>query len=545
MTSTRSIPKTAAWLLVAAAAVTIVGAQPAQAHASLRTTTPVDGQTVATPPSEVTLQFNEDVQAPTAGIRVFDGAGNRVDSGQPVVAGTDMIGVALEPGLSDDTYVVTWRATSADGHLVRGAFVFSVGAAGSVDEALVARLFQGDGDALFEGLAWLLRVLTYLGVLLAVGAVAWGVLVRAGEPVAERLVRHGALVALAASILLVPVTVEVTTGLGLLESLRPSVIAESIGQPGVAALVRIVALAALLVTRARGRRRLAVPVALVALGSFLVDGHTRTQDPEWVMWLGDAIHVLAAAIWLGGLVVLAGVLGRERNATDPAKAAADVGSFSKVAAWSLGGVLVAGSAMSWALVRQPRALTSTDYGVALLVKVVVVALVIAAALYNRRVLVPAVIRGHRGMAQLTRTVRFEAAGLAVAVAVTGGLVQLRPASDEAGITGAYQTSVEVADGLSMDIIVDPNRAGANEIHLYLVDISGRPHDDVEGVRLRLEQPERDIGPIERDDLIVAGPGHWQLIGRELSIPGAWEIQVIVALDRFDERAIVVPVVVNP
>ncbi|MDX1510066.1 MAG: copper resistance protein CopC [Nitriliruptorales bacterium] len=518
-------------------------ATPARAHASLLSTTPADGQVVVEAPAQITLRFNEGVMAPTAGVRVFDAAGDRVDTGDPVVGDDESIGVALAADLPDGTYVVTWRATSADGHLVRGAFVFSVGLGDEVDDALVARLFRGDDTAVVEALAWFLRVVTYVSVLLVVGAGMWRVAVRSDEPIAATLVRRGATVGLVSSLLLVPVTVEVVTGLGLGQAVRPDVILESIGQPGVAALIRTVGLVGVLgaITRAR---RAVLPFALLALGSFLFDGHTRTQDPAWVMWVADAVHLVAAATWLGGLAILGAVLRRERATEDPADAAADVGAFSRLATWSLVGVLAAGSAMAWALVREPRTLTSTDFGVALLIKVTIVGLVIVAAAYNNRVLVPAVTTGRGGMAQLSRTVRFEVVGLVLAIAVTGVLAQLRPASDEAGITGAFQTTVAVTEELSMDVIVDPNRAGANEIHVYLVDATGRPVSNVDDVRLRLEQPERQIGPIERDP-IVAGPGHWQLTGRELSIPGTWEIRVIVGIDRFDERTVTVPVVVNP
>ena len=126
------------------------------------------------------------------------------------------------------------------------------------------------------------------------------------------------------------------------------------------------------------------------LGTFLVDGHTRTVDPAWVMVLGDAVHLLAGAAWLGGLVVLAGVVRTRRREDDPVGAADVVARYSRVATWSLVAVTLAGSAMSWALVRQPRALVGTEFGWTLLVEVVLVAVVILVGAYNNRRLVPAI-----------------------------------------------------------------------------------------------------------------------------------------------------------
>ena len=53
----------------------LVGTAPAGAHAELLTTTPGDGQTVAEPPSSVTLEFTEPVSVSLGGVRVFDSRG--------------------------------------------------------------------------------------------------------------------------------------------------------------------------------------------------------------------------------------------------------------------------------------------------------------------------------------------------------------------------------------------------------------------------------------------------------------------------------------
>lgn len=124
------------------------------------------------------------------------------------------------------------------------------------------------------------------------------------------------------------------------------------------------------------------------------------------------------------------------------------------------------------------------------------------------------------------------------------LVALQPAAEAAGVTGAYSENVQFESIGQMTFTVDPNRAGRNEIHLYLLGDTGRPVDVAESVSLRLSQPDLDIGPIERD-AILAGPGHYLLAGPELSVPGRWEITVDVALNRFDVVSTTVDVTVNP
>ena len=87
---------------------------------------------------------------------------------------------------------------------------------------------------------------------------------------------------------------------------------------------------------------------------------------------------------------------------------------------------------------------------------------------------------------------------------------------------------------SVNVVVDPNRAGNNAIHLYLFDEAGRVSDqDFDELTVELSLPSADIGPIERVPF-VAGPGHYQVDGSDLSIPGDWTIEVIGRVDRFDQ-----------
>ncbi len=379
-----------------------------------------------------------------------------------------------------------------------------------------------------------------------------------------------------AAVVVVPVQAMLTSGLGLEALTTGRVLTETLGSSvGIGALARLGAAVLVLVLLRGGDRTrdLAGLAGLVLLGTFLVDGHTRTVDPAWVMVLGDAVHLLAGAAWLGGLVVLAGVVRTRRREDDPVGAADVVARYSRVATWSLVAVTLAGSAMSWALVRQPRALVGTEFGWTLLVKVALVAVVILVGAYNNRRLVPAITAaaapaggavdtteddapatpdldrrariGSLAWHRLGRTVRFEVGVLVAVLGVTAFLVNLRPAAEEAGITGAFDTLVAIPDtDMQLNLVVDPNRVGRNEIHLYVLDDTGRPVSDLDSVQLELTQPARDIGPIVREPY-VAGPGHWQLDGRDLGVPGEWVITLVVGLDRFTEQRVEVPVVVNP
>src|SRR5690606_3479310 len=114
--------------------------------------------------------------------------------------------------------------------------------------------------------------------------------------------------------------------------------------------IRIVGLALLAwVVLTRARPALTAVAVATVVGSELASGHTLTTDPQWLVMSADAVHVAAAALWLGGLVGLHRLLSRREDRPGPA--ASTVGRFSTVATWSVVALVIAGSTLAWAEVR--------------------------------------------------------------------------------------------------------------------------------------------------------------------------------------------------
>jgi copper transport protein len=540
-------------------------ATPAWGHAMLVETSPADGARLDESPGVIRLVFNEPVDVPVAAVRVFDATGERVDGGDAGHGSDPAEVVVTVPGQPDGAYVVTWRATSADGHPVRGAFVYQVGdGSAAVDETLVASLLGESEGVPFAVAGWLLRWLTYGGALLAAGGAAFLLLVaRAESLVVGTLIRRAAVVGIAGSVLQVPVLAAEATGLGLSAVVSAPALAGALtSSVGAAGLVRVAALWVLWrwATLAGPLPR-AAGFAGVVLAELLT-GHTRTADPAWVAFGADAIHVSGAAVWVGGLAALA-LLLRSDTGEDPGTTALLVGRFSNVAVWSVAALSAAGLALAWVEVRALSALTSTTYGWTLVAKVAVVVAVIAVAAYNNRVLVPAITRPvpddaaatvggsatdtlappRVALDRMKRSLSVELAGLALVVAVTALLVNLQPAAEAAGVSGPYSTFVAFGDS-QLNVVVDPNRAGRNEIHLYVLTTGGLPALVSGDAEVELSLPAEDIGPIVRP-LQVAGPGHYVHIGPELAFAGEWVITVRQRVSQFEERTAEVPVTVRP
>ena len=97
----------------------------AGAHALLDRAEPRVGNTVASPPSEVTLWFTQKLEPAFSGVTVTNAGGQRVDSGKARVNGNQM-SISLRPGGSG-TYHVNWHVLSVDAHKTDGNFTFQVG----------------------------------------------------------------------------------------------------------------------------------------------------------------------------------------------------------------------------------------------------------------------------------------------------------------------------------------------------------------------------------------------------------------------------------
>lgn len=528
---------------MAAVAVLVAMAQPAAAHAALIGSQPADGVNLDQAPSLVVLTFSEPVTVPPGAIRVYDGQLDRVDL--PVAPSDEAsreIVVPLRQDLGDDGYAIVWRVVSADSHPVAGVIRFAVGDGSMVADDLVGELARDAGGSVANILGSLTRATISMALLVAFGAVAatgFGV----ARKLAARVAQRAAMVAIAASVLAVGFQAAAVTGQGwqaLQTDIVASVMASSFGQ---STWLRVIWLVALMVmVRWRAPMPIAVLAAAVAAGSLALDGHQRIGDPVWLLTSVDVVHILAAGVWVGGLVTVAAILGRDRARID-ATVANGVSLFSTVALTSVGLVAVSGGVMARILVGSPAGMTS-PYGWTLVAKVAVVVIVVGIAAWNRWKLVPGlrtlVDAGEDGSGgadptvprQMAILMRYEVALLAVVLVITGFLVATPPPADS-DESRWFATTV-VVDGIAeLDVVVEPARVGLNTVHVYALDAAGMPTDTIDDVAFEFTYVPEAIGPL-RVEPYFAGTGHWIANTDIFAFRGTWQLELIVGVDRFTE-----------
>jgi len=159
----------------------------------------------------------------------------------------------------------------------------------------------------------------------------------------------------------------------------------------------------------RGRIGFAAPVlgllgAVLVLLAFVQVGHTR-DEPRWLLGGLLLLHLAAVAFWIAALIPLHRLA---RSANDDRATARLLAQFGRIAVGFVGLLLVAGAVLGWMLLGGLQPLLTTGYGQVLVVKLLLVATLLAVAAWNKWRLVPAFERGDAtARARLRRSIRIE------------------------------------------------------------------------------------------------------------------------------------------
>ncbi|MFD9113012.1 copper resistance CopC/CopD family protein [Streptomyces bottropensis] len=369
----------------------LAGAGTASAHAALKGSDPVDGSVLDAAPKDITLRFTESVSLLEDSIRVVDPENRAVDTGRPGRAGgrSDTASVTLPGGLADGTYTIAWRVVSADSHPISGALLFSIGEPSATTAVLPADLTE---DPLTSSLYDITRYFAYGALALLIGVAFFMAVVLGGPAESLRkllLAGWPALLLASAVLLLLRGPYERGTGIG--SALDLSVLRETlVSRPGLALLARLalLAVAALVLVRVRRRgdawgKGALVGGALLSVGlagTWAAAEHASAGIQVPVAMTSSVLHLLAMAVWLGGLTALLTVLYRAPETLS----AAVVNRFSRLAFVSVTVLVVTGVYQSWRGLGSWSAFTSTAYGEVLVAKLVAVVLLLVAAAFSRR-----------------------------------------------------------------------------------------------------------------------------------------------------------------
>ena len=296
----------------------------------------------------------------------------------------------------------------------------------------------------------------------------------------------------------------------------------------------------------RAARWVSLLFAVVALAGFSIEGHTRATDRRWVMVGSDVVHLVAGSIWLGGIVALVVAF---RASIDAPSLAATVRRFSDAALVAVGVVAVTGVAMAWIILPTAGELTSTGYGLALILKVALVrrrhcpwSVQPVSPGAGRRRARGAGGRGRRRPLRgrwLGKVVVAELVLLVAAVGVTAVMVTRSPLSSAVAASAAAPESqtvtVPLGDAGTADVTITPGRRRLQRRRCRSSAITqGRIVNPYEAPELEFSLPALDVGPLQ-PEVLPLGIGRYQATA-DLGFAGSWDLSIRVRLDEFESVA---------
>lgn len=508
--------------LAGAAGGTLAGASPASAHALLVASTPPAGATLAVAPKVVTIVFSESPDPRLSAIQVIDSTDGPHQIGHSAAVPGEPNTLQVEVGpLNPGVYTVSWRTVSrVDGHVATGSFAFGVKVTptGLIAASGVVRAPPASTWAVAA------RWCFYVGVMGSVGVALIGWLDRRPPP---RRLRWFALVAsmLAAGGVVALEEQQRRSDRIPLGSLFSSSLGNQVLWRGIPLLVAAVGLFWMLV-RPDGRAPLALfgGSALLAMFGDVEASHVSgEQSWRWFHVVTQWVHFASAGVWLGGLVVLVGVV----RTIESSRRRALVGRFSNVALVSI--IVVAASGVLRGLdeIRSWQSLFDTSFGKWAVVKVSLL-IVLAGLGFLQRT------RGVRlaglGRPQFLRQVGTSELALAAVVLVAAGFLQsLAPPSATAPKSAKpiVAPGIDFATTVRVRLQISPGAPGFNRFLLEVVDYDSLRPLVAQLVSLTFALPARpDVGASTLN-LSRQPDGSYAAVAPNLSVAGTWRVSVLI------------------
>jgi copper transport protein len=496
----------------------------ALAHASLVSSTPLDGAVVVSSPSSVVLRFNEPVAVTS--IRLTSSDGSQHDLGADVQ--NEQVVVPLASVLPPGSQVVSYRVISADGHPVSGSIVFSVGEpTRTADRGSTAAPFVA-------GAIWFTRLAVYIGLLGAAGGAFFANWTAPHETTSwtSSGLRTAAVLGGIALTLSVGLQGLDMLGEGLEELVhwRPwaLVFQTSFGASVLVGIAACLSAFVSLTTKSKPLVRVMSAAALAGSGlAFAVTGHASSAEPQWLMRPAVFLHGVAAAYWVGSLFPLAAIVQ-----TNGASALPTVRRFSGAAMVAVGALVVAGVLMSIVQIGSWSALTQTSYGRLWVAKVSAVTLMLGLAGVNRVWLTPALASCTDGGKRLVTAIAVEAAVSVVVLGIVAGWRLTPPPRALAPVASAIHAHLHGLKAMA-DVELRPGQVGLVDVSATVLSGDFEPLGPQE-VTFFFKNSGAGIEPIQKAATRTT-EGNWVVQRLFLSVPGRWTIRAEVLISDFEKE----------
>ena len=384
-----------------------LGVAPASAHNSFDSSDPVNGSTLDVAPATWSLMFKKEVPLASASAELVGSDGVRIALAPPTDgATTNAIVFSLPPNLTG-VNTARWRLVGVDGHVISGRVAFTVNALTAPSEPLATvegapqstqttiQVPQLSVDDYFiepvpELPRHVFRFINYGALLILIGLlfveldIATGVL---GLAVAKKTMRIASVLLATSAVLQMMIfsaDLSSTSFLGSIGSL--GAILET--TPGsmlimksiIGCLIGLISFRRKIEQTIHQTSWLIPGLLFLYLITLAYTGHSRSQ--RWAIFgvPTDVAHTVAAGVWLGGLLVLLGIVNQNVSPLQAVQALRRFGSAAKISVITL---VVTGSFQTLRLHDDPWSILTSSHGQLLVVKLLAFGGMLIYANFNR------------------------------------------------------------------------------------------------------------------------------------------------------------------
>ena len=543
------------------------------AHPVYVKSTPQAFQTVAAPPTAVNIFFSEPIELKYSKISVIGPDGGRVDKDDPHNVGGDTasLGVSLQPGLPDGTYTVSTKVLSAvDGHSVDNAFTFGIGLATKLSGQASAEQTQNllsipEAGSRYPGIIGQVMIVggafASLWLWKPISRVPWLSTAITQKKIAidkamVKFVIVGVILVLASGVAMIVVQAYSIGGS------IPDAIATKFGNVWLSRMLQSAILAAIVfsvyrkVVKKNSNLRRSETLAILILGmailvtsSLIAHAAATSQITAIVL---DFFHDVAAAIWIGGLMLLGFVAAPKiLEITDERVKATAISllipRFSIIVVTILGIVAITGPLLLYSIESDLSLIVASIYGKFLIAKLSLAGVMLGMGAYSQFAIQKNAVsvinsrgggggggtsmiqtRGGPNLKHFGKFLKIEAAvgiGLLLMVSfmanssVPSGQFpayenQKQLTSAAAGAAGSGQTNgtagqastlntdfsqtIYVGNDGKIQLAISPFDVGQNNFKMSFIGIDGKPVSSIQSATIKMTQTEKAIGPITLD-----------------------------------------------
>jgi len=496
----------------------------AEGHPFTEETIPTKFSSAPAGITEIIVHYSEGVEIDFSELKVFDSNGERIDNKDTTYFEGDNSLKVTTPPLQDGVYTVTSKVLSkVDGHLVDDAFVFGVGDVelGDIpteaDRDISDIVFFPEAASRFPGLVGQTIVLG--GVIASL--LIWGTqnknLIKTDFEKFQSLYHNkfmslvgiGLIIVFASNILMLAIQTL------RLETSAIDALQTNFGMTWIIRMIITVILLGLWFGMERMKNlsiKNQIPLLVLSLaliGTTTMIGHSAASElvPPIIL---DYVHNLVAAIWIGGIVFFAFALLPSLSSLESGLkeklTLAVIPKFSIMFVVSIGIVIISGPTLLWFLEDDVSLITDSIYGKFIFAKISLAIGMIAVGGYHQFKIQK---EGETGIQsgsisihkKLKRSLKIETC---LGIALLGMVALLANGSLPAGqiqeveaqqIVFGFKT-VEFSENAKFDVDIKPFTSGNNLIMLSVSDIDGNPLSDLNQLKIKVSNPQRNIAPIE-------------------------------------------------